>query len=168
MLIFVDLHQPTTGNRIFSAAAAQREPVQAEKGAARGLTKRARYRCVTRAPRALLQQASPVRPMPLVLRPHPDGSSAQPQSDYLVMSGGLQVGRIYKREFASHRQTQWLWAFNGVQRSNLSALPMGGVSPTLEQARADLKDSWDKWLAWAGLQEALAQQDGSDLPPSSG
>jgi len=67
------------------------------------------------------------------------------------MSGNLCVGRVYKRDFT--RITQWFWAINGVQHAPADVMRLAGVRSSFEQAEAELKENWAKWLAWAKLQE---------------
>jgi hypothetical protein len=91
--------------------------------------------------------------MPLTLRPNPDTALERRQSDHVVMSGELQVGRIYKRESTINADSQWLWAINGVQRAGPDVMRVAGLTTTLEAAQAELSENWQKWLAWAHLQE---------------
>jgi hypothetical protein len=90
--------------------------------------------------------------MPLTLRPNADSPLAQRQTDHNVMSGELQVGRIYKRESATKPELQWLWAINGVHAAP-DVMRVAGMRATFEEARADLSENWETWLAWAKLQE---------------
>lgn len=87
--------------------------------------------------------------MPLVLM-------RNAEDDFHVMSGGLRVGRIYKRESA-RPEMQWLWALNGVY-GGPDAMRIAGIAATLDQAQADLKESWAKWTAWANLQDSTLPQ----------
>jgi hypothetical protein len=89
---------------------------------------------------------------PLTLRPNIDSASAELRTDHYVMSGELRVGRIYKRE-ASKPELRWLWAINGVQLTGPEVMRVAGTTATFEEAEAQLKENWDKWLAWAKLQE---------------
>jgi hypothetical protein len=73
------------------------------------------------------------------------------ETNHLAMSGNLCVGRVYKREFTS--TTQWLWAINGVQQTPPDVMRLAGVTGSFEEAQAELKENWAKWLAWAKLQE---------------
>jgi hypothetical protein len=83
--------------------------------------------------------------MPLTLQPKPGSPD-----DHLVMSGKLCVGWIYKRGAAS--TSQWLWAINGVQQAGRN-MRIAGRTGSFEEAEAELKENWAKWLAWAKLQE---------------
>jgi hypothetical protein len=79
--------------------------------------------------------------------------------DKHVMSGGLRVGRIYKREAAAKPELQFLWAINGVF-GGPDGMRVAGMAATFDQAQAELKENWEKWLAWAKLQEI-----GAPTPP---
>jgi len=68
------------------------------------------------------------------------------------MNGELQVGRIYKRDGASEAD-QWLWAINGVQRTGSEVMRVAGIATSLDEAKAELQENWEKWLAWANLRE---------------
>jgi hypothetical protein len=90
--------------------------------------------------------------MPLTLRPNADSAPARRKTDHLVMSGKMRVGRIYKRESASSSKAQWLWAINGVQHAP-EVMRLAGMTASLEEAKAELQENWEKWLVWANLQE---------------
>ena|SRR6266852_1368631 len=91
--------------------------------------------------------------MPLKLRPNTESAPTRQGTDHHVMSGELCVGRIYKREAASNPTSQWLWAINGVQHAGPKVMRLAGMTASLDQAKAELKENWDKWLVWAKLQE---------------
>ena len=82
--------------------------------------------------------------MPLMLRPNKEG----PPDDYHVWHGGLLVGQIYMRDAAQRSETQWLWALNGVP-GGPAGLLFAGLTGTRDEALAHMKESWQKWLAWA-------------------
>jgi hypothetical protein len=88
--------------------------------------------------------------MPLTLRPNTDSAAARLRTEHHVMSGELRVGRIYKRE-SSKPELQWLWAINGVPLTGPDVMRVAGTAATFEEAEAQLKENWDKWLAWAKL-----------------
>jgi uncharacterized membrane protein len=90
--------------------------------------------------------------MPLELHPNPNSAPARRKTDHIVMNGRLEVGRIYKRD-SLLEDSQWLWAINGVQRAAPDVMRVAGVSPSLDQAKADLQENWHKWLAWAHLRD---------------
>jgi hypothetical protein len=85
---------------------------------------------------------------------NPDSSPARRRTDHIVMSGKLSIGRIYKRE-SIVGTPQWTWLINGVGAPP-DVMKAAGMAAELEQAEAELKESWHKWLAWAGLQEIEA------------
>ena len=91
--------------------------------------------------------------MPLALHPNPASAPARRKTDHLVMNGQLEVGRIYKRDTLDKSDSQWLWAINGVPRATPGVMRVAGIAPSLEQAQAELQENWEKWLAWANLQE---------------
>jgi hypothetical protein len=87
--------------------------------------------------------------MPLALHPKP---ASAPDTDHVVMNGGLAVGRIYKRDTPDKSDSQWLWAINGVW-AEPAIMRFAGIAPSFEQAKAELQENWGKWLAWANLQD---------------
>ena len=91
--------------------------------------------------------------MPLALHPNPASAPVRRRTDHLVMSGQLEVGRIYRRDTPNESDSEWLWAINGVQRAAPGIMRVAGIAPSLEQAKAELQENWEKWLAWANLQE---------------
>jgi hypothetical protein len=87
--------------------------------------------------------------MSLVLKPNRDGSA----DEFRVLHGELQIGEIYRRKAALRTEAQWLWALNGVPEGPLG-LAFTGLAPTLDAAKAALKERWSKWLVSAELSEA--------------
>jgi hypothetical protein len=90
--------------------------------------------------------------MPLTLRPNPESAPARRTTDHLVLSGKMHVGRIYKRESGSSEKNQWLWAINGVQHAP-NIMRLAGMTASLEEAKAELQENWEKWPAWANLKD---------------
>ncbi len=90
--------------------------------------------------------------MPLALRPNPASAPAGRNTDHLVMNGQLEVGRIYKRDTPNKSNSQWLWAVNGVW-AEPGIMRFAGIAPSFEQAKSELQENWEKWLAWANLQD---------------
>jgi hypothetical protein len=86
--------------------------------------------------------------MTLSLQSNADGSPG----DYDVLSGAIRIGQIYKRAAAHRPDTQWAWVFNGVPQGP-SELATTGFAESREGAEAALQESWEQWLAWAGLSE---------------
>jgi hypothetical protein len=87
--------------------------------------------------------------MTLLLRPNDDGSPG----DYDVLSGVLRVGQIYKRAAAHTPDAEWTWVLNGVPTAP-DRLAVTGCAESREGAEAALQESWEQWLAWAGLSDA--------------
>jgi hypothetical protein len=65
--------------------------------------------------------------------------------DYLVMSGDVRVGRIYKRP-AAYRGLEWRWAINRPYAEWLD-LQLAGRTASLEQAKSELTENWNKVLS---------------------
>jgi hypothetical protein len=84
--------------------------------------------------------------MALVLRP-----DANSPGDHQVMHGEWQVGQIDKRPPLMGTQSRWIWALNGAPRGP-EGMRLAGAAGTLDEAKAELKKSWEQWLTWAGLQ----------------
>jgi hypothetical protein len=42
---------------------------------------------------------------------------------------------------------------NGVHQTPPDVMRLAGVTDSFEEAQAELKENWAKWLAWARLQE---------------
>jgi len=76
------------------------------------------------------------------------------------MNGQLEVGRIYKRDTPDKSDSQWLWAINGVPRAAPGVMRVAGIAASFEEAKAELQDNWEKWLAWANLQELGGEELG--------
>jgi hypothetical protein len=104
--------------------------------------------------------------MPLALMQNPEvpGDS----SDHYVMSGELRVGRIYQRDTPGKPELPFLWAINGVY-GGPDGMRVAGMAGTFDQARADLQGNWEKWLAWANLQEISGPtQESANEPTGPG
>lgn len=90
----------------------------------------------------------------------------QQNPDYLVLHGALQVGRICKREVSLGLEAQWLWAINGSMDASREK-HRSVTAETLEQAKADLTENWNRCLRWAKLAEMNAPpQTGEDAVSS--
>jgi hypothetical protein len=94
--------------------------------------------------------------MPLTLRntypAHERVPAYKDVPDYAVMSGGLRVGRIYENRSWTQAGDRWSWAINGVH-AGPDVMALTGRAATLERAKTDFKDNWEKWLARAKLAE---------------
>ena len=86
--------------------------------------------------------------MPLTMRPTGLGSGAdKDRPDYTVYSGGWAVGRIYETR-GGPDNLRWFWSMTitgSMTRSDRVA--------TLEEAKVQLRKSWDAWKVWAKLEE---------------
>jgi hypothetical protein len=89
--------------------------------------------------------------MTLLLPRNADDSS----EDYDVFHGALKIGQIYKRVAAIRPEGQWIWTLNGVP-DGTGRRALAGSAESREQAEAALRESWEQWLAWAGLSEDKA------------
>jgi hypothetical protein len=98
-----------------------------------------------------------------VMPPHFDRDAQEPAAlqqevtDYYVVSGGLRVGRVYKRESGVNSDRQWFWDISGVHPAP-GVMGAVGTTATFEEA----EENWDKWLAWAKLREI----SGATPPPA--
>lgn len=89
--------------------------------------------------------------MALVLQP-----DATSPGDHKVMHGEWQVGQIDKRPPFTGTEPRWLWALNGVP-GGPKGIRLAGVTATLDEAEAELRKSWEEWLAWASLSDIKAR-----------
>jgi len=88
--------------------------------------------------------------MPLTMRP--TGPSSDPdRKDYTIYSGKWAIGRIYQ-ETGMPTEMTWYWSFHG-SVSRPSDIRSNGHGPSREAAKGELAACWQKWLAWAGLNE---------------
>ncbi len=78
--------------------------------------------------------------------------------DYVVYSGGLNIGRIYEDVTGAQPAARWYWTIYGVH-AGPAVMALQGRAASLEAAKAQLRENWEKWLAWAQLAE---------LPPETG
>jgi hypothetical protein len=83
--------------------------------------------------------------MPLLVIPNPLSPN-----DHQVMHGEWQIGQINP---ALSGGTRWIWALNGVPFGTPIGIRLAGVAATLDEAEAALTQSWEQWLAWAGLSD---------------
>jgi hypothetical protein len=92
--------------------------------------------------------------MPLILVGNAQEPAALQQevTDYHVVSGGLRVGRIYKRKSAMRSESQWLWDISGVHAAP-GVMRLAGTTTTLEQAHSELKANWEKWMGDAATNQ---------------
>jgi hypothetical protein len=68
------------------------------------------------------------------------------------MHGEWQVGLLEKRPSSLRRnEATWFWTLNGVPSPVPTGLCLAGFAGTVDEAKAELKKSWEQWLAWANL-----------------
>jgi hypothetical protein len=84
--------------------------------------------------------------MSMVLRPN-----VLSLGNHEAMHGEWRIGQIEKRSSLYGPEDRWILALNGVPGSSPKGIRLAGVEETLDEAQAELKKSWEQWLAWAGL-----------------
>jgi predicted RNase H-like HicB family nuclease len=94
--------------------------------------------------------------MDLTLTPNAEVSTLPgiKAADFNVMHGELRVGRL-RREATLSPAAQWIWVVSVYDGPD--AMRRSGAAGTVEEAQAALNDSWQLWLAWAGLSTALQE-----------
>jgi hypothetical protein len=85
--------------------------------------------------------------MALVLRP-----IATSPDDRQATHGEWQVGQIEKRPPLTGNKPRYIWALNGVP-AGPQGIRLTGVTGTVDEAEAELRKSWEEWLAWANLSD---------------
>jgi hypothetical protein len=88
--------------------------------------------------------------MDLTLKPNPSVPPSRriTAPDFIVMHGGLIVGRICKREAAINPASEWIWVITAAIGAP-NSVRQSGSTATHDEARVALKDSWEECLAWA-------------------
>ena len=76
--------------------------------------------------------------------------------DFIIMSGEFVLGRIYE-ECGARPELRWYWAINGVH-AGPTVMRKDGRARSLEGAKAQFADNWQKWLAWAGLKSKSSKR----------
>ena len=61
---------------------------------------------------------------------------------------GRPVGRIYQKHAPAHPEYTWFWSITEYVEPR-SGLRTNGMTETLDAAKAEFRDSYDKWRAWA-------------------
>ena len=80
--------------------------------------------------------------MPLTMRPTGLGSGIdKDRQDYTIYSGEWAVGRIYETR-GGPDHLRWFWSFTVT-----CPMARSGRVPTLEEAKAQFRNSWDAWKA---------------------
>jgi hypothetical protein len=70
-----------------------------------------------------------------------------------VMHGEWQLGQIEKRPALIGTEPRWIWSLNGVPWGTPKEMRLAGVARSLDEATAELKKSFEQWLAWAQLSD---------------
>jgi hypothetical protein len=78
--------------------------------------------------------------------------------DHHVMHGEWRVGQIEKRPPLIGTEPRWIWSLNGVPWGTPKEIHLAGVTRSLDEATAELKKSFEQWLAWAQLSYAGATE----------
>jgi hypothetical protein len=94
--------------------------------------------------------------MPLAMRPTLITNKRSETPDYVVLSGGLSVGRIYEDVSSLQESSRWYWTIYGVH-AGPNVMAIQGHAATLDEAKATLRENWAKWLAWAKLEEVAGE-----------
>jgi hypothetical protein len=82
--------------------------------------------------------------MPLKLRPAgPAASADRKRKDFMVLEDGREIGRIHEDPTALAMQ-RWFWSITVDVDPHAGVVTHARV-PTLEEAKAQLRDNWSKW-----------------------
>ena len=84
-----------------------------------------------------------------------------------VMHGDWQGEQIEKRPALIGTEPRWIWSLNGVPWGTPKEMRLAGVARSLGEATAELKMSFEEWLAWAQLSYAGATGYGRPTPSKS-
>jgi hypothetical protein len=86
--------------------------------------------------------------MPLTMRPTGLGAEIdKDRPDYTVFCGEWAIGRIYEMR-GGPDLLSWFWSITVT-----GPMTRWDRVATLEEAKAQLQNSWDAWKAWAQLEE---------------
>ena len=87
--------------------------------------------------------------MALKLRPTGLGAGIdKDRPDYTIYTGEWEIGRIYQSR-GGPDSLRWFWSMT----ATAGPMTRSGRVATLEEAKAQLRKSWDAWKAWANLEE---------------
>jgi len=82
--------------------------------------------------------------------------------DYQVNVGGRSTGRVMRRLLANRRQA-WFWTLTGPYVPQ-SLHPISGDAASLDEAKAAIKATFDRWLRWAVGRGEVVWRDGYEPP----
>jgi hypothetical protein len=63
---------------------------------------------------------------------------------------------------------RWIWALKGAPGAIPKWIRLAGEMGALDDAAAELKKSWEQWLAWADLSAAHSVSDPPPTPATAG
>lgn len=90
----------------------------------------------------------------LVLKHDQGGPPLHAGKIFQVYSGELNIGVIQFHDTGGHYSGTWRWVLNfGHRYREGSRGPGQGGYATREEAMQGMRDAWEAWLDWAGLQE---------------
>lgn len=72
------------------------------------------------------------------------------EDDWEVRYNGETIGRIYRTKWHP-TDIQWFWTITAVFAPAAGFIQKARTA-TLDEAKAEVKANWNKWLAWAKLQ----------------
>jgi len=67
--------------------------------------------------------------------------------DWIVLDDGMPIGRIYQRHAPANADVAWFWSITTYVEPH-SGLRTSGMTDTIDAAKAEFRDSYDKWRAW--------------------
>ena len=76
-----------------------------------------------------------------------------PEDDWLMLSGGFVVGRVFAAE-AGSGPPRWIWSLTGPYTPQESGARTHGDAPGRNEAMAALLANWRRWQDWAGMRDA--------------
>ena len=85
--------------------------------------------------------------MPLTMRPSGLSSGIDKTGRTTPCTGGWDVGRIYETR-GGPDSLRWFWSMTVI-----GPMTRSDRVATLEEAKAQLRKSWDAWKVWAKLEE---------------
>jgi hypothetical protein len=80
---------------------------------------------------------------------HPiNRTTCEPATDWMLMSGGLTVGRVFRPAAGPKNDPLWMLLMSGPM-----AMPgaSAGLANSIDAAKGELLAAWQAWLEWADL-----------------
>jgi hypothetical protein len=75
--------------------------------------------------------------------------AAQPEDDWLLVSGEFVVGRVL-RDRSGPQAARYSWSMTGPHGAPIDN---HGMVDSLEQAQEELLAAWRRWQEWAGMRD---------------